>query len=269
MLPSAIPMMVIHRRVAAKRDSETHYSSRWFLTAYILTWAMFSIAATALQWNFQRADVLSHMLKIQAPLVGGGILIAAGIYQLTPLKAACLHKCRAPIGFLLTNWRSGRKGAFQMGLKHGQYCIGCCWGLMMVLFVGGVMSLATIAVLSGIVAIEKLAPRGEQISKLGGVLLIVWGLLLIFYASGGQPTSMKDMAARTSGEKGLRADLKGWCLHQPGRSDLHPFRDGKRIFKFNTEIAHRAVHLRVPKKQLDRAKIAGLLVDFGYLCPTE
>ncbi len=190
MLPSAIPMMLIHRRVAAKREPETRSANRWFLAAYLLTWALFSIAATALQWNFQRLDVLSHMLTIQAPMVGGGILIAAGIFQLTPLKAACLRKCRTPIGFLLTDWRSGRKGAFRMGLKHGQYCIGCCWGLMMVLFVGGVMSLTAIAVLSGIVAIEKLAPRGEQISKLGGVVLIVWGLVLIFYAPGDQPPSM-------------------------------------------------------------------------------
>ena len=100
--------------------------------------------------------------------------------------AACLHKCRTPIGFLLTDWRSGPGGAFRMGLKHGQYCIGCCWALMMVLFVGGVMSLTTIAVLSGIVAIEKLAPRGEQISRLGGLLLIAWGLWVIASANIGQ-----------------------------------------------------------------------------------
>lgn len=181
MLPSAIPMLMIHRRVAAKRDPETPYANRWFLLAYLLTWALFSLAATALQWNFQRADVLSHMLKVQGELVGGGILVAAGIFQLTPLKAACLRKCRTPIGFLLTDWRAGRSGAFQMGLKHGYYCIGCCWALMMVLFVGGVMSLTTIAILSGIVALEKLAPRGEQIARLGGGLLVAWGLWLIFH----------------------------------------------------------------------------------------
>jgi predicted metal-binding membrane protein len=179
MLPSAIPMVVIHRRVAAKRDPETRNASRWFLIAYLLTWVLFSMAATALQWSFQWADVLSHMLKIHEPAVGGGILIAAGIFQLSPLKRACLHKCRTPIGFLLTNWRTGRKGAFQMGLKHGQYCIGCCWALMAVLFVGGVMSLTTIAVLSAIIAMEKLAPRGDLISRLGGSLLIVWGLWLL------------------------------------------------------------------------------------------
>ncbi len=180
MLPSAVPMIVIHRRVAARRDPETSDASRWFLAAYLLTWTLFSMVATVLQWNLQRTDVLSHMLRVQGPLVGGGILVAAGLFQLTPLKAVCLHKCRTPIGFLLTNWRAGRAGAFQMGLKHGQYCLGCCWALMLVLFVGGIMSLTTIAVLSGIVALEKLSPQGEQIEKLGGGLLITWGLWLIF-----------------------------------------------------------------------------------------
>ena len=180
MLPSAIPMLVIHRRVAARRDPETRHASRWFLMAYLLTWVLFSLVATTLQWNLQRADVLSHMLQVQGALVGGGILVAAGIFQLSPFKAACLRKCRTPIGFLMTDWRAGRRGAFQMGLKHGYYCIGCCWALMMVLFVGGVMSLTAISVLSGIVAIEKLAPRGEQISRLGGCLLIAWGLWLLF-----------------------------------------------------------------------------------------
>jgi predicted metal-binding membrane protein len=176
MLPSAIPMLVTYRRVAARQTPQTQSSHRWFLAAYLLAWAMFSVAAALLQWGFQRADVLSHMLKLHGSLIGGSILIAAGAYQLTPLKAACLHKCRTPIGFLVTHWRPGKAGAIQMGLKHGQYCIGCCWALMMVLFVGGVMSLVTIAVLSVIVAIEKIAPRGELLSKLGGILLLGWGM---------------------------------------------------------------------------------------------
>ncbi|MFZ1726575.1 MAG: DUF2182 domain-containing protein [Albidovulum sp.] len=187
MLPSAIPMILVHRRVAAKRDPEFMRSNRWFLAAYLLSWALFSVAASLLQWGFQQADVLSHMLKIQESVVGGGILVAAGVFQLTPLKAACLRKCRTPMGFLLTDWRDGRAGAFRMGIKHGQYCIGCCWALMMVLFVGGVMSLTSIAVLSGIVALEKLTSRGETISKLGGILLIVWGLWLISATIGGHP----------------------------------------------------------------------------------
>lgn len=180
MLPSAIPMISVHRRIAAKQDPDTPHANLWFLAAYLLAWALFSIAATGLQWGFQRADVLSHMLMIQGDLIGGAILIAAGLFQLTPLKTTCLQKCRSPMGFLTTEWRAGSLGAFRMGLKHGKDCIVCCWGLMLVLFVGGVMNLATIAVISGIVAAEKLAPHGPLIARLGGALLIIWGLWLMF-----------------------------------------------------------------------------------------
>jgi predicted metal-binding membrane protein len=176
MLPSAVPMLVTYQRVASKLAPQIHGSHRWFLAAYLLTWALFSVVTSLLQWGFQHADVLSHMLKLHGSLVGGCILIAAGAFQLTPLKSACLQKCRTPMGFLLTDWRPGHLGAFQMGLKHGQYCIGCCWALMMILFVSGVMSLTTIAVLSLIVAVEKIAPKGELFSKFGGVLLLAWGI---------------------------------------------------------------------------------------------
>lgn len=175
MLPSALPMLVTYQRVVANQLPRSNGSHRLFLAAYLLTWAAFSVAATSVQWGFQRADVLSHMLRLHGSLVGGIILIAAGAFQLTPLKAACLRNCRTPTGFLLTDWRPGHWGAFQMGLKHGQYCVGCCWALMMVLFVGGVMNLTTIALLSVVVTIEKAAPHGELFAKLGGVLLIAWG----------------------------------------------------------------------------------------------
>ncbi|SDJ58136.1 DUF2182 domain-containing protein [Aliiruegeria lutimaris] len=179
MLPSAIPMLMVHRRVASKKDPNTKNSHHWFLAGYLVGWAVFSAAAAAAQWGFQRADILSHMLKLQDPAVAGVILIAAGIFQFTPIKAACLHKCRTPIGFLLTDWRMGRSGAFLMGLNHGKFCIGCCWALMMVLFVGGVMSLTTIAALSSIVLFEKVLPRGETVAKLGGIMLVLWGLYLL------------------------------------------------------------------------------------------
>lgn len=179
MLPSAIPMLVIYRRVSSKKDPECPMAHQWFLAAYLVSWASFSAAAAGVQWGFQRADVLTQMLKIDGSLVGGTLLVAAGIFQLSPLKSACLHKCRTAIGFLLTNWQTGRAGAFRMGLKHGQHCIGCCWALMIVLFVAGVMNLAAIAVVSGIVAIEKLAPRDKLIAKIGGILMIFWGLWLM------------------------------------------------------------------------------------------
>lgn len=184
MLPSAIPMLVIHKKISAKRDPETPTANRWFVAAYLFAWALFCVLAAGLQWGFQRAGVLSHMLELKGTLIGGIILVAAGVFQLSPLKATCLGNCRSPMGFLLTDWRSGRAGAFQMGFKHGQYCIGCCWALMMVLFVAGVMNLTAIAVLSGIVAIEKLAPRGEFLAKLGGVAVITWGVWLVSSAWG-------------------------------------------------------------------------------------
>ena len=179
MLPSAIPTIGVVRRVARKRDPEGPASHRWFVAAYLVMWVLFSVAAASLQWGFQRADVLSPMLVLRDNWVSGGILVAAGLFQLTPRKAACLNRCRSPLGFAMTEWRPGRAGAFRMGILHGQDCIFCCWALMLVLFVGGVMSVTAIAVLSGVVALEKLAPHGGTIARAAGGLLIIWGLWLI------------------------------------------------------------------------------------------
>jgi predicted metal-binding membrane protein len=179
MLPSAIPMLVVHRRVAARKDPTTKNAHRWFLLGYLVGWTLFSVAAAVAQWGFQEVEILSHMLRLRNPVVAGSIFIAAGFFQFTPIKATCLQKCRTPIGFLLTEWRSGRTGALRMGLSHGKYCIGCCWALMMVLFVGGVMSLTTIATLASIVLLEKLMPRGDLIAKLGGFILILCGVFLL------------------------------------------------------------------------------------------
>ena len=180
MLPSAIPMLLVHRRFAAKRDPAVRHADRWFLAGYLLSWTVFSAAAAAAQWMSQQAGILTHMLVLRDTTVAGVILIAAGLFQFTALKAACLNKCRTPIGFILTEWREGREGAFRMGLSHGKYCIGCCWALMAVLFVGGVMNLATIALLSSIVLAEKLLPRGDVIARIGGCALVLWGLVLVF-----------------------------------------------------------------------------------------
>jgi predicted metal-binding membrane protein len=180
MMPSAIPMLTVHRRIAARKNAGSASSNRWFLVGYLCTWAMFSVVAAVIQWAFQRADLLSHMLRLQTPLASGSILLAAGVFQFTPLKAVCLRRCRTPLGFLITDWRPGRAGAFTMGLKHGTYCVGCCWALMLILFVGGVMSLATIAALSTFVFLEKLMPRGDLLARIGGGALIALGLALMF-----------------------------------------------------------------------------------------
>jgi predicted metal-binding membrane protein len=182
MLPSALPMLMVHRRVATKKDPANTNTHHFFLVGYIVTWTLFSAAAAAVQWAFQCADILSHMLMLQDHSVAGFILIAVGVFQFSSIKSVCLKSCRTPIGFLLTNWQPGRAGAFHMGLQHGKYCLGCCWALMMVLFVGGVMNLTTIAALSSIVLLEKLMPRGDLIARLGGSALIAWGLTLLSWA---------------------------------------------------------------------------------------
>jgi len=187
MLPSAIPILVIHRRMSVEREPGTPGVGHWCLTGYILSWTVFSLAAAFLQWGFHRADLLSPMVKLQDAFVSGFILIAAGVFQLTPYKLASLNHCRTPGLKCQTDWRSGRLGALRMGLDQGLCCIGCCWALMLVLFVGGVMSLTTIAVLTLVVAVEKLAPNGVLLARLGSVPLIAWGLWLIAGAVGVAP----------------------------------------------------------------------------------
>ena len=184
MLPSVLPMIAAHGRLTALRDPKTPDATLWFLLAYLLVWTLFSLAALGLQWGFQRADVLSFMLKLENPAINGAIAVVAGAFQLTQHKAACLQNCRTPMDHLTTNWQAGRRGALRMGIDHGLHCVACCWALMMLLFVGGVMDLATIAALTALVALEKLAPKGPLIAKLAGVALLVWGALQLLGAFG-------------------------------------------------------------------------------------
>jgi predicted metal-binding membrane protein len=180
MLPSVYPVIVMHRRVAASRPGGCPGDTRYFVAAYLIAWAVFSLAATVAQWALQSTGVLSRMLVITQGWLAGVLLVVAGIYQFTPLKDSCLGSCRTPIGFFITHWRTGPLGAFSMGLRHGLYCIGCCWALMALLFVFGVMSLQAIALLATAVAVEKLAPGGTLSSRTLGVIFVAWGLLAIF-----------------------------------------------------------------------------------------
>jgi predicted metal-binding membrane protein len=123
---------------------------------------------------------ISSMMEVTSPVVGAALLLVAGAYQLTPIKQACLRACQSPLGFLMSRWRTGVAGAFRMGVAHGALCVGCCWALMLLLFVGGVMNLAVIAVLTAVVAFEKLTPFGAQGARISGVVLIaaaVWMLV--------------------------------------------------------------------------------------------
>ncbi|MEX2516902.1 MAG: DUF2182 domain-containing protein [Gammaproteobacteria bacterium] len=181
MLPSTAPVILLaaalNRRVGT--DNLPYGASIYFACGYLLAWGFFSLLAVVAQWQLQNSGLLSGTLVITDSTLAGVLLIAAAIWQLTPLKQACLRQCRDPIRFLTARKRSGNRGALMMGLEHGAYCLGCCWFLMALLFVGGVMNLYWIIGLAVFVAMEKLLPFGRQAGMLVAVGLGVWGLLLV------------------------------------------------------------------------------------------
>ncbi len=178
MLPSATPMILIFSTVNRKRHlSGNQIVPTWiFLSGYLLVWIGFSIMATGAQWGMHTLSLISPELKIINPLVSGIILMAAGIYQFTSIKDVCLKNCQSPLGFIMGNWREGKSGALLMGLKHGMYCIGCCWAFMLLLFVAGVMNLLWVAVIASFIFLEKVAPIKHLLSRAAGFLLVAWGL---------------------------------------------------------------------------------------------
>jgi predicted metal-binding membrane protein len=180
MLPSASPMVLTYARIARSRSGMSSYCVWTFAAAYLVVWVAFSAAATAGQFILDHASML-HGSSRATPLVSVALLALAGLYQITPLKSACLGKCRSPLGFFMTEWRSGSKGAFMMGSKHGVYCVGCCWMLMALLFVFGVMNLLWVAALSGLVLLEKLAPFGGVIARASGLLMLAGAIALAAY----------------------------------------------------------------------------------------
>ena len=185
MLPSALPMLLVYRRVVASRGANAPLGilTGVFAAGYLFAWTVFSAIATLAQWVLHAAALISPMLVVSAPSLGGTLLVAAGIYQWTPLKHACLARCRSPLMFLTTHWRDGPSGAFVIGICHGFYCTGCCWLLMAILFVVGVMNIAWIVVLATLVLAEKVLPKGEWIARASGIALIVWGGYLLATAA--------------------------------------------------------------------------------------
>jgi predicted metal-binding membrane protein len=181
MTPSATPMILTFASVNRHRSvNETPISATAaFLVGYLIVWISFSAGATLAQWGFHSAGLLSPETISVTPLLGGILLILAGVYQFTPLKYVCLSHCRTPLGFLMTEWREGTKGALSMGLRHGLYCLGCCWPLMLLLFVAGVMNLLWVALIAGYVLVEKAIPAGQWVSRAIGLLTIGWGAWLL------------------------------------------------------------------------------------------
>ncbi|HUQ48976.1 MAG TPA: DUF2182 domain-containing protein [Gemmatimonadaceae bacterium] len=146
---------------------------------YLTVWVSFSAAAALSQWGLQRELLLSSDMSVRSSVAAGLILIFAGVYQLTPAKRACLRQCQSPLGFLMANWRDGTAGAFAMGLRHGLFCLGCCWALMTVLFVVGIMNLAWVAVLTVVVLAEKLGRIGALVVRAGSVIMIGYGVMIL------------------------------------------------------------------------------------------
>jgi predicted metal-binding membrane protein len=173
MLPSASPLVLLYGGLA-RRSTEGPPGRRIYALAagYLVVWTVFSLGATALQRVLAATQILSPMMEVTSARAGAALLLIAGVYQLTPIKHVCLRTCQSPLGFLMSRWRGGFWGAFRMGVGHGAYCVGCCWALMLLLFVGGVMNLTVIVALTAFVTVEKLAPSGVDTARISGVLLI-------------------------------------------------------------------------------------------------
>lgn len=176
MLPSAAPMILLFSSVA-KRASKPG-STSIFVSGYLLIWGGFSVVATLMQWQLAQTGLLTGM-RANSQMLAGLLLLVAGFYQLTPAKHACLKHCQSPLQFVTEHWRPGPHGALLMGLQHGSYCLGCCWALMALLFVGGVMNLAWIGGLAAYVLIEKLIPKWRYLNLLSACLLITAGVILL------------------------------------------------------------------------------------------
>lgn len=177
MLPSAAPMILLYTKIARSHapDGTRAMGTDVFVLGYVMVWSVYSVAAVIMQFWLERLALLSSAMEMTSLALAGSVLIMAGIYQWTPLKHACLRHCRSPLEFVLTHWRTGANGAFVMGIQHGLYCIGCCWLIMLLIFVGGIMNLYWLAGLALFVLVEKVFPAGHWIGRVAGAVLIGWG----------------------------------------------------------------------------------------------
>jgi predicted metal-binding membrane protein len=181
MFPTAAPMMLVFARISAgNRRQGSPFVPTWvFISAYLLLWSALGILAYAGAVGAERLADRSMWLMENAPRIGGVVLIAAGLYQLTPLKSMCLSKCRSPMAFIMTSWRDGYGGAFRMGIEHGLYCAGCCWLLFVILFPLGMLNLAALALITALIFAEKSLPFGRHLSWVAGAALVGYGALVI------------------------------------------------------------------------------------------
>jgi len=182
MLPSALPVIMLVENINKKRQSNglSYTPTLFFILAYLLTWCFYSVIISALQYTLHHIELLNNMMISNNNIFSASLLIIAGCYQFSSFKQHCLHFCRSPLSLIASEWREGALGALSLGIKHGSYCLGCCWFLMALLFVAGVMNLTWILILTLVVLVEKLAPNGELLSKILGLALIVYGINHLF-----------------------------------------------------------------------------------------
>jgi predicted metal-binding membrane protein len=184
MLPSATPMILTFAMVRRNRAAreKPYVPVAVFASGYLAIWGLFAVIATFAQVGLREAALLSPMLASSSALFGAAVLLVAAAFQFTPMKRACLSRCRAPLDFVIAHWREGWIGAFIMGVEHGVFCTGCCWALMALLFVLGAMNLLWMAILTALIALEKFTTRGSFIRRGTGALLALWGLWVLFHA---------------------------------------------------------------------------------------
>jgi predicted metal-binding membrane protein len=184
MMPSVTPMVLLYASVGRKaaESGKPLAATGWFGAGYLSAWIGFSLAATTAQWLLSRFALITPMMSSASDLFGGLVLVVAGLYQWSPLKYACLAHCQSPLGFLIGHggFRTSRLGSLRLGAEHGIFCVGCCWGLMALLFVGGVMNLLWIAGLTVFVLLEKVVPAGRLVPRVAGTALTAAGVFLLY-----------------------------------------------------------------------------------------
>jgi len=181
MTPSVSPLVLIFAKVNRQKKQQAHpfVNSAYLITGYFVIWAVFSLLATFLQWLLQNVSLLSPEMKSTSKILGGVILIASGIFQFMPAKQSCLKYCRTPFAFVTQHWKEGKRGALNMGIENGFYCLGCCWTLMLLLFVTGIMNLLWVAIIALFVLAEKILVQVKWIPYVAGTVLILYGIFFL------------------------------------------------------------------------------------------
>jgi predicted metal-binding membrane protein len=183
MTPSALPMFLMYARVGRQTEGARPLAATaWFATGYFLVWAALALLATLTQWAFERTELLDFEMASTSTVVPALLFVAAGSYQWTKLKDICLYQCQKPFAFLIGHggFRRDAAGCLMLGLRHGAYCVGCCWVLITLLFVGGVMSLPWMVLLASLILVEKVTSFGRQIAPIAGVVLVSAGAWLFW-----------------------------------------------------------------------------------------